>query len=481
MKNRFYTLSGLFLLGTALVMLACEDKYYTINNSFYDGMQITLKNPLQKGETLDTLSVELLGTDQIMIQEVSDSALVLDSRAFIYKLEYDSIATVGEDGTITPLSKGTTRLDITFRANAALTTSIIIKVYKEYVPVISIQVPDLIKNTVIEVGEPFDLSSSLVIVPANADNKKLHFSIAEASMQYASITDDGIITGLLATGRNKATVQIVSDDNDTVKTTFGMQVVAEIVITEVTLRAGLDSLSLGIGEKVDLNLCTSVKPDNVNPKNRTLTFELLEGTDVLDLSADGVITAKEVGTAKLKATSKNGKYKEFTIFVKTGLTDLNRLLWTVTTSVDYGYFPDGTTGMAEDMFDNNTGTYFAVVKPGKTYSGKTTPADHIPYFIVDMKSVQKFNYIRWNHRSSNSYDYLRVWGIDFAGSNDGETFTTIQEGITIDKSVTTTLHLPVPVSEYRYVKVMLTKWSDNSGGSTSGNTMQVAEFGLGYE
>lgn len=482
MKRNFYKISSILFLGIVFVLYACKDEFYEINYSFYDGKQMTIKNPLQKGEVFDTLRIEQANTDKIMIEEASDPNLVLLPEAFIYKVEYDSIATVSEDGTLTPISRGTTRLDICFRADNKHKISIIVEVYKEFHAVDAIEASSL-EGTVVEVNEPYNLSKSIIVLPVNADNKKVHFSMTDASKQYATITDEGIITGIKATGRNKAIVQVVSDENDSIRTTFGVQVVNEILITAVNILPALDGLEIGIGEVIDLNLCTSVSPATVNDKNKKLTFQLLQGENVLSLSPEGVIKSIGVGTARIKATSKNGKFKEFTINVKTGLTELTRLLWSVKTSLDYGYCPDGTTGMPEHMFDNNATTYFSVVKPGKTYNDRYTPASHIPNFIVDMKSVQKFNYVRWNHRSSNTNDYLRVWGIDIAGSNDGETFYDIKTDIKIPVvNNITTYHLPIPVSEYRFVKVSLSKWSDNSeGGSTSGSTIQVAEFGLGYE
>lgn len=482
MKKHFYKINTILLFVLLIALNGCKDELYEINSMFYNDKHMLIKNPLNKGAAMDTLRIEQSNTDKIMIEEANDPNLVLLPEAFIYKVEFDSVVTVSKDGTLTPVSRGTSRLDIIFRADKKHTISIIVEVYKQYHAVASIEASSL-EGTVVEVNEPYDLSKSIIVLPVNADNKKLHFSMTEASKQYASITDDGIVTGIKATGRNKAIVQVVSDEDPTIQTTFGIQVVNEILITSVNILPALDGLEIGVGEAIDLNLCTSVSPETVNEKNRKLTFELLEGEGVLTLSEEGIIRSVGTGTARIRATSKNGKFKEFTINVKTGLTELTRLLWTVKSSLDYGYCPDGTTGLPEHMFDNNATTFFSLVKPGKTYNDRYTPATHIPYFIVDMKSVQKFNYVRWNHRSSNTNDYLRVWGIDIAGSNDGENFTDIQSDIVVPvTSNTATYRLPVATSEYRYVKIYLSKWSDNSvGGSTTGSTMQVAEFGLGYE
>ncbi|MDR0823793.1 MAG: discoidin domain-containing protein, partial [Prevotella sp.] len=180
-------------------------------------------------------------------------------------------------------------------------------------------------------------------------------------------------------------------------------------------------------------------------------------------------------------------FKELTLTVNNSAW-IDRSFWTINTSIVYAngqnYVTDGATGKAEHILDGDTGTFLSLVKPGKSYAagGSTyvTPADHQLYFIIDMGVAQKFNYIQWAHRAGNSNNYLRVWGIGVYGSNDGTSFTAIKTGIDIPYgSITPPQELPIPSSEYRYVKVTIEKWSDNSGGSKSGSTVQISEFNLG--
>lgn len=217
--------------------------------------------------------------------------------------------------------------------------------------------------------------------------------------------------------------------------------------------------------------------------------------------------------------------------VKTVGGDIKRDRWTVTTQTHngYGYMWDGgtqanpVTGLPEHMFDGNTGSYLSMVKPGGSINGVVPPADSTPpSFIVDMKTPQEFEYIKWSHRNgaysnangsvvANNYNYLRVYGITIEGSNDGTSFTIIPpaspagtnasivwipEKASYVGSVQSTEDLPykIPVTQstYQYVKVSLVVQSKNyavgqyqhpsypgAGASGSGNTMQVAEFGLG--
>ncbi len=211
--------------------------------------------------------------------------------------------------------------------------------------------------------------------------------------------------------------------------------------------------------------------------------------------------------------------------------DIDRANWTITTQTGTGYshVPDGwmaseskfTTGFANDLLDGNAGTYLSLIKPGKTYSPgngaeviPVQPAGIMPSFTVDMKSAKTFDYIKWRHRDgknpaggSNTYNYLRVFGVDIEGSNTGneDDFTKINTdgivwipnsgGYSGSKTVADPEEymLMVPKSTYQYVRVKYVKWSDNyvggdyavddpkytTNGAASGSSMQVGEFGLG--
>ncbi len=185
---------------------------------------------------------------------------------------------------------------------------------------------------------------------------------------------------------------------------------------------------------------------------------------------------------------------------------LDRFDWTVTTQTtgDYGYVEDGSTGMPEDMFDEDHATFLSLTKPGKSFGNGTQEEGVYPSFTVDLQYEQEFNYLLWGHRSTHMYNYLRVFGVDLEGSNDGENFTKINtEGIvwipngggysgTKTNTESEIYEIQIPQSSYRYLRVTLVKYSDNyvggeypeyddkylTDGAQLGSTMQIAEFGL---
>ena len=186
--------------------------------------------------------------------------------------------------------------------------------------------------------------------------------------------------------------------------------------------------------------------------------------------------------------------------------DIDRSNWTVTTQTDtdYDYVVDDQSGLPEHMFDGNGATFLSLAKPGKSYGNAPLQgSSFIPGFTVDLQSSQTFNYIKWAHRSTHAYNYLRIYGIDIYGSNTGAPtdWKKINEGDDIvwipnvggyvgTKVLTdaTTYIVDIPTSTYRYVRVSFVMWSDvyasqhpdyEGDGAKDGATFQVAEFGLG--
>ena len=242
------------------------------------------------------------------------------------------------------------------------------------------------------------------------------------------------------------------------------------------------------GRTAKMSLVVKVLPTNASYQN--LAFTLAEGSEAfVELSESGVVKGVAAGEAKINvaAVDESGVTDVITLNI-IGNIRLNRDSWTVSTSITYkngnNYVTDGTTGNPEHLFDNKTTTYLSLVKPGKSYGSDYTAAgiNEPLYFVVDMGAEQTFNYFTWMHRSTNGYNYLRAWGISMYGSNDGKNFIEIKSDIDIPyENNTDEIVIAIPESTYRYVKVQFVKWSDLVTGSTSGGTLQVAEFGLGRE
>lgn len=363
-----------------------------------------------------------------------------------------------------------------------------------------------------------ELQLNVVIMPQNAKNQKLTYT--NKYPELLEVTQDGLLKGK---GIGTDTLTISSTDGSGVSVRFVVNISDHMVkATAINVTEAGSNILLKIGgNNFNLAECVTLAP--ADTWNKAVTYTSNDNS-IATVDADGIVTPVSVGatTITIKTTDGSDLSKDCAVTVQDLVVrkvDYVRDTWTVSvvTGTGYDYARDGwsatlgefTTGKPQDMFDSSGGTYLGLVKPGKSYSPGNgadaiplQPADVLPYFIVDMKSAQEFDYIMWQHRNganpaggSNNYNQLRVFGVDIAGSNDGSNFTDIERGVMIPNAAgyvgqvsgadANTYRVDIPASNYRYVKISISMWSDiytspEGNGATAGSTMQIAEFGLGY-
>lgn len=373
------------------------------------------------------------------------------------------------------------------------------------------------------------LQLNVVILPQNAKNKTVSF--ANRHPELMTVTEAGLLQPK-AFGTDTLTVS--ATDGSGVSTNFVVNIIDHMVkatAINVTSEGSNILLKTG-GASFNLAACVTLAP--ADTWNKAVTYASNDET-VATVTAAGIVSPVSAGTTTITITTTDGSNisRECNVTVQDLVrreADIDRTEWTVTTQThssygnvgDGGTAPNYVTGFPEHMFDGQLGSYLSLVKPGGSLSGITPPADSAPpSFIIDMKAQQEFEYIKWGHRSGaytnsvgsvsgNNYNYLRVYGIKFYGSNDGTAFTLIApaepagtdaEIVWIPQkvsylgaltSVEDALYtIAVTPSTYQYVKVVLAVQNKNyttdkfqhptypGNAATSGNTMQVAEFGLG--
>ena len=264
---------------------------------------------------------------------------------------------------------------------------------------------------------------------------------------------------------------LIYDDAHKVEITVTQEAAPVTPVTDIVPADDMPT-TLSMTETIDLSTYLSVLPENASYK--TLIYSV-DDPSVATITEDGKLTGVSGGTVTVtaKAQDEEGYSEDFVFTVESNVLYAPEG-WTVTTSVDYGYCPDGSTGMPEDILDGDLATYLSLVKPGKTYGGCTTPADHVLSFTVDCQEELTFNYFYMGWRSSNTLTYLRIPEVQLYGSHDGTTFEPIGDEITTNRSAN--INYEIPTSTYRYVKVEYTD-IDTSGGSS----VQIAEFRLGCD
>ncbi len=321
-------------------------------------------------------------------------------------------------------------------------------------------------------------------VPEEVNSERVYV-ISESNWIRASIENTTVnlkITESTVTQERNSIVTLIYDEAHRLDISVTQGAAPAAKVSELLLPASLHNQTVGLGQVFDLASLIEVLPENAG--NKTLSYTVEGDKDAVSIE-NGILKIEKEGTATIKvaATDGSGVTTDLKI-ICSGTEPFIRDGWSVATSIKYsngnGYVTDGSTGKPEDMFDGDASTFLSLVKPGKSYSGYTTPADHQLYFIIDMGTEQSFNYFTWAHRVGNNSDYLRVWGVSIDGSNNGEDFTEIQSNIDIPYANNTDeIKIEIPESTYRYIKVKLVKWSDIAGGSKSGSSMQIGEFNVG--
>ena len=361
------------------------------------------------------------------------------------------------------------------------------------------------------------------IMPQTASNKTVTYSNKYSNLM--EVSPSGLIT---AKAPGTDTLTVSATDGSGVKVSYQILITDhQVKATGINVTAAGSNILLKLGgASFDLGACVTLTP--ADTWNKSVTYKS-NNEEFVAVSADGIVSAVGVGYTTITITTADGSNISRDVIatvqdVVQKWDEINNSNWTVTTQTGtgYDYVRDGwsatlgvfTTGQPEHLFDGDGGTYLSLCKPGKSYSPGNgadpiplQPTDFLPSFTVDMNSQQTFNYIKWIHRNgpnpaggSNNYNYLRVYGVNVYGSNDGSAFTQINtggivwipnangyvgQGATVDSNIYT---VEIPESTYRYVKIELAMWSDiynsqNSDylgtGATAGSSMQIGEFGLG--
>ena len=140
------------------------------------------------------------------------------------------------------------------------------------------------------------------VEPSNANNTKISFSVSNKDV--AGFDTAGNIVGV-----NPGEVDVTLKSNNGVTATIKVTVKQkEIDVTNVKV----DKKKITLKEGESKTLVASVVPSNAS--NKTLTWAS-SNNDIATVN-NGKVTGKKAGTAVIKVSSYNGKYKETTVVVK---------------------------------------------------------------------------------------------------------------------------------------------------------------------
>lgn len=356
------------------------------------------------------------------------------------------------------------------------------------VAVESITVDESIKDGIaLEEGKTLDLSELVTVLPEDATDKTVTYTIADEKV--ATVSAAGLITAVAAGNTNIT----ISAGEQSVK--LPLTVTAEeVAITKIEFNQQSMTFASG-SEPVDLLKYITVTPAENTDK---LTFTS-SNESVATVDKDGQLTLVSAGetTVTVSAASDPSVTASATVTV-TG--DYNRSGWTMTCSEEK--LPDlaDRNNSLTALLDGDPNTVFCLTRPGKTtggvsHSGVDTETYEIN-FTIDMKTVQKVNYFRIDHLSNKTADLgTRMAGFTkILGSTDGTNFDKVlAENLDFSEHSrvlenTSTENIKVTETECQYVKFVMIgiKCYDpgvNAEGAdtNNGNSAQMKELYLGYE
>ncbi len=199
-------------------------------------------------------------------------------------------ASVNSDGLVTAKAVGTARVVVTTE-ESGFTATCSITVVEKIVPVTSVS---LNKSSLsIKQGK----SSTLVatVLPSNASNKAVTWSSSDESV---AIVSNGVITGVK---EGFATITATSVDGEFTAS-------CDITITEPTRVTGvsLNEASISLKAERTATLTANILPSDAYDKSVIWSSS---NNNIAQVSSEGVITAKSVGTATITATTNDGGFK----------------------------------------------------------------------------------------------------------------------------------------------------------------------------
>ena len=208
-------------------------------------------------------------------------------------------ATISASGLITAVSNGTVTARATARDGSGVYGSFVVTISNQNIPVSGIIVTGAGGISTIT-SDNGTLQLSVAIIPSDATNKNVNWSITNGTGQ-AAISGTGLVTAVAdGTVTARATASDGSGVNGTLTITISNQVVPVTGIT-VTGAGGATVITTDNGT---LQLNTSILPDNAT--NKTVSWTITNGTGQATINTTGLVTAVSDGTVTARATANDG-------------------------------------------------------------------------------------------------------------------------------------------------------------------------------
>jgi uncharacterized protein YjdB len=216
-------------------------------------------------------------------------------KTLVWKSTNPSVATVDENGTVTAVAGGSTRI-IVSSVDGGVTETVYVEVENnEVIPVSDIKFPQRVYNLDLETTKTLQLNPT--VLPDNATIKTLTWKSSNPAV--ATVDSNGLVT-ILGTG---ATSIIATSADGQVTESVRVVVEAKARVTDIKFLEDRKGVTLSLAATKTYQLKYIVLPDYAPDK--TLKWESTNPA-IAEVDSNGMLTLKAPGNVMIRATSADG-------------------------------------------------------------------------------------------------------------------------------------------------------------------------------
>ena len=207
------------------------------------------------------------------------------NKAVTWTSSNTAVATVSSGGLVTAKARGTATITATTTDGSNLSASCEITVKQLATGITLNKTTATINN-----GETLQLTAS--VTPSNANNTAVTWTSSNTSV--ATVSGSGLVT---AKGRGTASITATTTDGTNLSAT------CEITVNQLATSISLSQTTASIVIDKTLQLTATVSPSNTT--NKTVAWSS-SNTAIATVDNTGLVTAKNVGSATITATTTDG-------------------------------------------------------------------------------------------------------------------------------------------------------------------------------
>jgi uncharacterized protein YjdB/formylglycine-generating enzyme required for sulfatase activity len=391
--------------GTAIIRVT------TVDGGYYAECTVTVSQPIPEYINVNGVSLDrgssftmVVGNTATMVATVSPANAT--NQAVSWSSTYENIATVSQNGLVTAVGEGTTKIIVTTQ-NGGYTAECTVTVNSIHVTGVTLNNNSL----TLTMGGTTTGTLTPTVSPSNATNKAVSWTSSNTGV---ATVNNGVVT---AVAGGSATITVTTADGG-YTTTCAVTVIQPVTGVSVSPT----SLSLTLGGTSTGTLTPTVSPSNATNKAVTWTSS---NTAVATVSGSGVVTAVAAGSATITVRSDADNTKTATCSVTVAApTVVNALNLTSLVTAPVAGASPVTTGINATQY---TGTVAWQTSASVSHSGSFAGSSVYKAIVtLTAKTGYTFTGI-----AANAFTYTGASSVTNSANSGTVTITFPATGISI--------------------------------------------------